>query len=195
MAARNIAPKIVLSGDEKDQLSSFASSRSLPHSQVTRAKIILLAAEGRTNIEIASMLSTTRETVGRWRKRYIEKGIEGLYDELRPGKPRSISDAEIANLIKKTLETTPDGSTHWSVRTMATETGLSKSTIHRVWNTFGLQPHRQKHFKLSTDPFFIEKIRDVVGLYLNPPEHAGSSLCRREKPMPGSGKNHSRCFH
>jgi putative transposase len=180
MAARNIAKQVDLSREEKKQLSSFASSRSLPHAQVTRAKIVLLAAEGKTNIEIAAILSTTRETVGCWRKRYLEKGIEGLYDEIRPGKPRSISDEDVALLIKTTLETIPNGSTHWSVRTMAAETGFSKSTIHRVWNTFGLQPHRQKHFKLSTDPFFIEKMRDVVGLYLNPPEHA-VVLCVDEK--------------
>ena len=180
MAARNIAPKVDLSREEKDQLASFANSRSLPHGQVTRARIILLAADGMTNIQIADALNITRVTVGKWRKRYLDQGVEGLYDELRPGKPRTVSDDEVAGLIKKTLETTPEGSTHWSVRTMAAETGLSKSTIHRVWNTFGLQPHRQKHFKLSTDPFFIEKIRDVVGLYLNPPEHA-VVLCVDEK--------------
>lgn len=180
MAARNIAPKVVLTDEERDQLKSLANSRSLSHSLVTRAKIILLASEGKTNIEIAQILSTTRETVGRWRKRYLEKEVEGLYDELRPGKPRSISDEKVAELIKTTIDTTPDGSTHWSTRTMAAATGLSKSTIHRVWTTFGLQPHRQKHFKLSTDPFFIEKVRDVVGLYLNPPDHA-VVLCVDEK--------------
>lgn len=180
MAAHNIAPKIVLSKSDRNQLTSFANSRSLAHSQVVRAKIILLAAEQMTNIDIANHVGVTRETAGKWRKRYLEKGIEGLYDELRIGRPRSISDEQVADLIKMTLETTPNGSTHWSTRTMAASTGISKSTIQRVWNTFGLQPHRQKHFKLSTDPFFIEKLRDVVGLYLNPPDHA-VVLCVDEK--------------
>ena len=180
MAARNIARSVVLSTEEREQLQSFARSRSLPHGHVQRAKIVLLAAEGNTNIQIAEKLATTRETVGKWRKRYLEFGVEGIYDELRSGRPRTYNDEQIAELIQRTLDSTPEGSTHWSTRTMAKATGISKSTVHRVWTTFALQPHRQTTFKLSTDPFFVEKVRDIVGLYLNPPEHA-VVLCVDEK--------------
>ena len=122
----------------------------------------------------------TRETTGKWRKRYLERGIQGLYDELRPGKPRTIDDEKVAELIQATLQRTPEGQTHWSVRTLATETGVSHSTVHRVWQAFGLKPHRQESFKLSTDPFFVEKVVDITGLYLNPPDHA-VVLCVDEK--------------
>ena len=180
MAARNVARAVVLSGEQREQLESFAASRSLPHAQVERAKIVLKAAEGMQNIQIAEELSTTRETVGKWRKRFVEQGIEGLYDELRPGRPRTVDDERLAALIRKTLERKPEGGTHWSCRTMAEEIGVSKSTVQRVWNSFGLQPHRQRHFKLSNDPFFVEKVRDIVGLYLKPPQNA-MVMCVDEK--------------
>ena len=180
MAARNVARAVILSDEQQKQLESFSASRSLPHAQVERAKIILKAAAGMKNIRIAEELSTSRETVGKWRKRFVERGIEGLYDELRQGRPRSIEDERLAELIRKTLETKPEGSTHWSCRTMAEAIGVSKSTVQRIWNSFGLQPHRQRHFKLSNDPFFVEKVRDIVGLYLNPPENA-MVLCVDEK--------------
>jgi transposase len=180
MAARNIARAVVLSDEQRAQLESFAASRSLPHAQVQRAKIVLKAVQGMKNIQIAEQLSTTRETAGKWRKRFVEQGIEGLYDELRPGRPRSIEDERLAQLIRKTLNTTPRDGTHWSCRSMAKQIGISKSTVQRVWNAFGLQPHRQRYFKLSTDPFFIEKLYDIVGLYLNPPENA-MVLCVDEK--------------
>jgi putative transposase len=180
MAARNVARAVALSDEQQKQLESFAASRSLPHVQVERAKIILKASSGMQNIQIAEELSTSRETVGKWRKRFVDRGIEGLYDEFRPGRPRSIEDERLAELIRKTLETTPEGSTHWSCRTMAEAIGVSKSTVQRIWNSFGLQPHRQRHFKLSNDPFFVEKVRDIVGLYLNPPENA-MVLCVDEK--------------
>jgi putative transposase len=170
----------MLTAEQYQQLRSFADSRSLPHAQVEQAKIILKAAEGIQNIHIAEQLSTTRETVGKWRKRFVEQGIEGLYDEVRPGRPRSVEDERLAALIRKTLKTKLKDGTHWSCRTMAEEIGLSKSTVQRVWNTFGLQPHRQRYFKLSNDPFFVEKVRDIVGLYLNPPENA-MVLCVDEK--------------
>ena len=180
MAARNVAAPIVLSKEERQQLESFAGSRSLPHGHVQRAKIILLAADGIANLQIASKLAITRETVGKWRRRYLQFGIDGIYDELRSGRPRTYGDEQIAELIQKTLDTTPDGSTHWSTRTMANAIGISKSTVHRVWTTFALQPHRQTTFKLSNDPFFVEKVRDIVGLYLDPPQHA-VVLCVDEK--------------
>jgi putative transposase len=170
--AGNVARVVRLEPDQQRQLEAFANARSLPHAQVLRAKILLLAAEGRTNKAIAAELGVTRETVGKWRSRFLERGIEGLYDELRPGKPRTITDEQVAEVIQATLNRTPKGQTHWSVRTMAEETGISKSTVHRVWQAFGLKPHRQESFKLSTDPFFVEKVIDITGLYLNPPDHA-----------------------
>ena len=179
MAGRPVSA-IALDDDQRSQLESFSNSRSLPHSLVVRAKIILLAAEGHQNLQIAAKVGVSRQTVGQWRKRFMERGLEGLYDEARPGRPRSISDEKLAQMINRTLKTKPKGATHWSCRTMAEEVGVSKSTVQRVWNAFGVQPHRQDHFKLSTDPFFIEKVRDIIGLYLDPPENA-MVLCVDEK--------------
>jgi len=169
-----------LSEQERAQLESFASSRSLPHGLVRRARIVLLCANGMANTAIAEKLGVTDATVSKWRRRYLAEGVQGLYGELRPGRPRSISDEKVAALIRKTLKTRPKDATHWTVRTMAAQTRLSKSTVHRIWKAFGLQPHRQRHFKLSTDPFFVEKVRDIVGLYLNPPDKA-MVLCVDEK--------------
>ena len=179
MAGR-IAAEVVLSKDEREQLKAFARARSLAHAQVLRAQTVLMAADGLTNTVIAEKLRTSRETVGKWRRRYLERGIEGIYDEIRPGRPRSYDDEQVAELIQRTLDSRPEGATHWSTRSMAEATGISKSTVHRVWTTFGLQPHRQTSFKLSTDPFFVEKVRDIVGLYLSPPQHA-VVLCVDEK--------------
>ncbi len=169
-----------LSPNERDILQSMTRSRSLPHALVVRAQIVLLAAQRQSNTAIAKQLRLARPTVGLWRQRYLEQRIPGLYDELRPGGPRSIDDEQIAALIHKTLNTKPRDGTHWTCRSIAEETQLSKSTVQRVWKAFGLQPHRQKHFKLSTDPFFVEKVRDIVGLYLNPPDKA-LVLCVDEK--------------
>lgn len=118
--------------------------------------------------------------VCKWRQRYIERGISGLHDELRLGRPRSISDEEVAEIVHKTLKTKPKNATHWTIRSLEKEAGLTRPTIHRIWKAFGLQPHRHKHFKLSTDPFFVEKVHDIVGLYLNPPDKA-VVLCVDEK--------------
>lgn len=172
--------ELTLSTSERDELVSITRSRSMPQALATRARIILLAAEGQSNTAIAEQLGLTRPTVGTWRERYLTQRLPGLYDEPRPGGPRSIRDEEIATLIRKTLRTKPKDGTHWTCRSIAAETKLSKSTVQRVWNAFGLQPHRQKHFKISTDPFFVEKVRDIVGLYLNPPDHA-MVLCVDEK--------------
>jgi len=169
-----------LSNAEREQLMRFAQSRSMPHGLVTRAKIILRAAEGMSNTEIAEKLGLSRPTVGTWRHRYLVQGITGLYDEAKPGAPRSIRDEQVAALLRRTLKTKPKDGTHWSCRAIAKEAKLSKSTVQRVWSAFGVQPHRQKHFKLSTDPFFVEKVRDIVGLYLNPPDKA-MVLCVDEK--------------
>ena len=174
------AQPIDLSQDVKTQLQSIARSRSLPYGLVRRAQIILMAAEGLTNKTIAQRIDLSAAVVGMWRKRFVQQGLMGLYDEPKPGGPRSISDEHIAQLIRKTLHKKPKGATHWTCRSIAKETKLSKSTVNRVWNAFGIQPHRQKHFKLSTDPFFVEKVRDIVGLYLNPPDKA-IVLCVDEK--------------
>ena len=171
---------VSLSTAEKEMLVSIRRSRSMPHALVTRARIVLLAEQGRANTAIAESLGLSPGTVGKWRQRYLAQGFQGLYDELLPGGPRSIEDEQVAALIRKTLKTKPKDGTHWSCRSMAEETKLSKSTVHRVWQAFRLQPHRQKHFKLSNDPFFVEKVRDIVGLYLNPPDNA-MVLCVDEK--------------
>ena len=172
---------IILSDQEREQLQTLVKSRSLPHGLIRRARIVLLAtATEATNQEIADKTGVSPQSVCKWRKRYIEQGLAGLHDELRPGRPRSISDETVAALVRKTLSTKPKDGTHWTIRSMARTTGLSRPTVHRIWNAFGLQPHRQRHFKLSTDPFFVEKVRDIVGLYLNPPDKA-LVLCVDEK--------------
>lgn len=171
---------LVLSELQREELESVARSRSLPHGLVRRAKIILLSSNGLTNKAIGERIGMSNWMVGEWRKRYLRQGVTGLYDEPRPGGPRSIEDEEIASLIRKTLGEAPKNATHWTCRGLAEATGVSKSTVQRVWSAFGLQPHRQKHFTLSTDPYFVDKVRDIVGLYLNPPDKA-LVLCVDEK--------------
>jgi transposase len=137
-----------------------------------RAKIILACAGGETNRAVAKQMRTKEHTVGHWRKRFVANGVDGLLDEPRPGAPRRITDDDVEAIIVKTLETKPKGRTHWSTRKMAQAAGVSHTTVGRIWRTFGLQPHIAKGFKISNDPLFIEKVRDIVGLYLNPPDHA-----------------------
>src|SRR4030042_1008465 len=163
---------MVLSDMEREQLGAIVNSRSLPHGLVRRARIVLLAAEGMPNGVIAERVGLSRQMVCKWRKRYLQQGVSGLHDELHPGRPRSISDEEVAMLVRKTIETKPQDGTHWTIRAVAKDTELSRPAVHRIWRAFGLQPHRQRHFKLSTDPFFVEKVRDIVGLYLNHPDKA-----------------------
>jgi putative transposase len=173
--------ELVLQAAEQSQLQSMVRSRSIPAALRARAQIVLASATGEPNSSIAARLGFTKATVGKWRRRFIERRITGLYDELRPGKPRSIDDERVAELIQTTLHSKPiDGATHWSVRSLATETGISRTSVHRYMKLFKLQPHRSETFKLSTDPFFVEKLRDVVGLYLNPPDKA-LVLCVDEK--------------
>ena len=176
-------PKVglVLEPAERAQLQSMVRSRSIPAALQARAQIVLASAGGEANSSIATRLGFTNATVGKWRRRFVERRISGLYDELRPGKPRSIDDERVAELIQTTLHSKPiDGATHWSIRSLAAETGISRTSVHRYIQLFKLQPHRSETFKLSTDPFFIEKLRDVVGLYLNPPDKA-LVLCVDEK--------------
>lgn len=180
MRAAGVARQVTLDQRQREELEAFARSRSLPHALVIRAKIVLEAAGGAQSRQIGRKLGVSRETVGKWRGRFAAGGIEGLYDEYRSGRPRSIEDERISQLVSKTLHSKPKGATQWSCREMAEATGISKSTVQRVWSAFGLKPHRQESFKLSTDPLFVEKVRDVVGLYLNPPQNA-LVLCVDEK--------------
>ncbi len=165
---------------EREELGSITRSRSMPQALATRARIVLLSADSESNTDIAERLGLSKPTVGIWRKRYLTQRITGLYDEPRPGGSRSVRDEQVAALLRKTLKTKPKDGTHWSCRSIAAETKLSKSTVQRIWKALGLQPHRQKHFKISTDALFVEKVRDIVGLYLNPPDHA-VVLCVDEK--------------
>ena len=165
--------QLILSADEQAQLSSIARSRSIAAALSERARMVLACAAGDTNSAVARRFRVTNATVGKWRARFVKHRISGLYDELRPGRPRTVDDEQVAGLIRQTLQSKPkDGSTHWSVRRAAKESGISKSSVHRYLQLFCLKPHRTESFKLSTDAFFIEKLRDVVGLYLNPPENA-----------------------
>jgi transposase len=178
--ARGTAVKIVLNDSERGELEGRVRRRKIARADAMRAEIVLLAADGMNNCAIAEELGVSRLTVGTWRRRFAEKRFDGLDDEPRSGAPRKIGDDKIAEVVTKTLETMPANATHWSTRSMAKASGVSVSTVHRIWNAFSLQPHRSETFKLSTDPQFIEKVRDIVGLYLNPPERA-LVLCVDEK--------------
>lgn len=178
--ARGKASEIVLSVRERAELTSLSRRRSTAQALALRARIVLACAQGGQNVEIADRLGIFRSTVGKWRERFARSRLDGLYDEPRPGAPRQIGDDEIAETIRLTIETRPAGATHWSLRSMAKATGYAPSTIQRIWKAFGLQPHRSETFKLSTDPFFVDKVRDIVGLYLAPPDRA-VVLCLDEK--------------
>ena len=175
-----VAAAVVLDDDERAQLERWTRRRTSAQALAQRARIVLLAAEGLKNTEIAAELGITRGMAAKWRARFVEHRVDGLTDEPRPGRPRTVTDDKVEEVIVKTLETTPRDATHWSTRSMAKEVGLTQSAVSRIWRAFGLQPHRQETWKLSKDPQFIEKVRDVVGLYLNPPERA-VVLCVDEK--------------
>jgi transposase len=174
------AVAIELTAAEQTELEALAGRRRTAQGLAKRARIVLAAAEGRDNKAIARSLGADENTVGKWRRRFAEHHLDGLYDEPRSGAPRRIEDDEIAEIVRLTLETTPPDATHWSLRSMATAVGHAPSTVHRLWKAFCLQPHRSDTFKLSTDPLFVEKVRDIVGLYLSPPERA-VVLCVDEK--------------
>jgi transposase len=148
-----------------------------------RARVVLGCAEGATNTAIAKDLKLTKQTVGKWRARFLLRRLDGLLDEPRPGAPRSITDAEVERVVVRTLETKPKDATHWSTRSLAKVAGLSRSSVHRIWQAFGLKPHRSESFKLSTDPLLIEKVRDIVGLYLDPPDRPLVLSVDDEKPQ------------
>jgi len=171
---------VVLSKADAAALRSVVRRPSSSMQAASRAKMILLAAKGWPNYKIADEVGVCAHTVGKWRRRFLKFGIDGLGDLPRPKEPMRTSDRDVARLIKKTLETTPEGSTHWSTRLMAKQIGLSQSTVSRIWRTFKIKPHRTETFSLSTDPEFVAKVRDIVGLYLAPPSRA-VVLCVDEK--------------
>jgi transposase len=171
---------VELTETERAQLESWARRRSSAQALALRSRIVLLADEGLNNTEIAARMGVAVSSARKWRNRFAEHRLDGLLDEPRPGRPRTITDDKVEEVIIKTLETTPKNATHWSTRSMAREVGLTQSAVLRIWKAFGLQPHRQQTWKLSKDPQFIDKVRDIVGLYLNPPERA-VVLCVDEK--------------
>src|ERR671924_1523605 len=175
-----VRTEIVLGGEQRETLERWARRPTSAQALAFRCRVVLAAAEGRTSNEIAAELGCNPSTVSKWRVRFARRGIDGLHDEPRPGKPRSISDEDVERVIVKTLEEQPQNATHWSTRSMARATGMSQTAISRIWRAFGLKPHRTEAFKLSPDPQFIDKVRDIVGLYLNPPE-AAIVLCVDEK--------------
>src|SRR5579864_4156881 len=177
--ARQLAP-LILSDEERAELKALASRRKTAQALALRARIILACAEGSQSKEVAAKLGVVENTVGKWRRRFVQDRVEGLRDEPRTGAPRTIDDARIEAVIVSTLESLPKDATHWSSRDMAKTSGLSVSTVQRIWRAFGLQPHRLETFKLSTDPDFVAKVRDVVGLYVAPPQRA-IVLCVDEK--------------
>ncbi len=171
---------LTITEEERERLRSLAHRARSQAALARRARVVLACAEGLENQYVARKLRCSVSMVGKWRARFLKGRLEALYDEPRPGTPRSVSDAQVEQVVIQTLESTPRGETHWSTRGLAQATGLSRMTISRIWHAFGLQPHRADTFKLSPDPQLIDKVRDIVGLYMNPPEHA-LVLCVDEK--------------
>src|SRR3569833_2253410 len=174
-------PPLVLSDEERETLLRWSRRRTTAQALALRSRIVLRCADGGSNSEVADEFGVKRHTVAKWRSRFVSDGLEGLSDEPRPGAPRTITDERVEAVIVKTLEQSPpDQDTHWSTRSMAAATGMSQSTVSRIWRAFGLKPHQVQTWKLSRDPQFVEKVRDVVGLYLAPPDNA-IVLCVDEK--------------
>ena len=174
-----LAP-LTVTPEQRTQLQSLLARPTTPQALARRARIVLLSDTGIANRAIAREVGVTPLTVGLWRRRFIEQGVEGLFDRPRPGRPRTITDETVEQIVTLTIETTPRDATHWSLRSMAREVGVSPSVVFKVWRMFGLKPHLSETFKLSTDLLFVEKVRDIVGLYMNPPDHA-LVLCVDEK--------------
>jgi transposase len=180
---------LVLTEEERARLESMAHRARSQPLLARRARVVLACGDGLDNEAVARKLRCSRGMVVKWRARFLKQRLGGLYDEPRPGAPRKVSDDQVERVVIQTLESTPRGQTHWSTRELAKTTGLSRMTISRIWHAFGLQPHRTDSFKLSPDPLLIEKVRDIAGLYINPPEHAlvlcvdeKSQIVRRDKP-------------
>jgi len=177
--ARPLAP-LTITDEQRSELRGWAARPTTAQAIALRARIVLRCADGDSNEEVAEGLGTHRVTVGKWRRRFLELGLDGLVDSPRPGAPRVITDEAVESAISKTLEAPPKNATHWSTRSLANATGLSQTAVSRIWRAFSLQPHRVETFKLSNDPLFVSKVRDIVGLYLNPPDRA-LVLCVDEK--------------
>jgi len=173
-------PPLSLMDEERRTLEQWTRRPKTAQALALRARIILGCGSGKSNTIVSRELQVSGATVGKWRRRFSERRLDGLLDEPRPGAPRTVGDAEVERVLTLTLEQTPRDATHWSTRSLAAQVGLSKNTVHRIWRAFGLQPHRTETFKLSSDPLFIEKVRDIVGLYLSPPDRA-LVLCVDEK--------------
>jgi len=180
MPSGKVPRPIVISDAERETLERWIRRPKTAQALATRARIVLGCGEGKANWAVAEAVGVTAWTVSKWRGRFAAKGVDGLLDEPRPGAPRKISDADVERVITLTLESTPTAATHWSTRSMASKAGMSQSAVSRIWRAFALQPHRSEAFKLSKDPLFIEKVRDIVGLYMSPPEKA-LVLCVDEK--------------
>ena len=173
-------PPLALDGAERETLEQWTRRPKTAQALALRARIVLACADGRSNTAVAAELRVCVDTVWKWRSRFLEQRLDGLLDQPRSGRPRMIDDTDVERVIALTLETTPKDATHWSTRSMARRSGLSHTTVSRIWRAFALQPHRTETFKLSADPLFIEKVRDIVGLYLDPPDRA-LVLCVDEK--------------
>ena len=180
MAIGRPMPPLILDDTERETLERWVRRPKTAQGLALRARIILGCTNGRSNIAVAAALEVSDETVGKWRSRFLERRLDGLSDEPRSGRPRAVTDEDVERVITLTLESTPKDATHWSTRSMARSSGLSHTTVSRIWRAFALQPHRTETFKLSADPCFIEKVRDIVGLYLDPPDRA-LVLCVDEK--------------
>jgi transposase len=172
--------ELTLTGEERETLQRWARRPKSAQALALRSRIVLACADGAGNTEVAQRFGINKATVGKWRARFVERRLAGLNDEPRPGAPRTVGDDQVEAVIVKTLESKPVDATHWSTRSMAAASGLSQTAVSRIWRAFGLKPHRQETFKLSTDPQFVDKVRDIVGLYLNPPD-AALVLCVDEK--------------
>ena len=180
MAIGRPKAELILTDEERETLERWARRAKTSQFLALRSRIVLACGRGLTNTQVAKELRVTMPTVGKWRQRFVAHRLDGLLDEPRPGMPRKISDADVERVVTRTLESKPAHATHWSTRGMAQATGLSQTAVSRIWRAFNLQPHRTETFKLSTDPLFIDKVRDVVGLYLSPPDNA-IVLCVDEK--------------
>ncbi len=184
-----------LSAEERATLQRWARRPKSAQRLAQRARIVLLCGEGHTNAAVAREVRMTMQTVGKWRARFLRDRLDGLSDEPRPGAPREIMDEQVEAVLTRTLESTPENATHWSVRSMAAASGVSRSAVHRIWRTFALQPHRSETFKLSKDPLFIEKIRDIVGLYMQSAGARGRAVCGREVAGPSPGSHPAAVAH
>ena len=173
-----------LSSAESEQLQRWARRRTSSQALALRSRIVLACASGMSNTQVAAQEQVAPQTVGKWRARFVEFRLDGLSDDPRPGKPATVSAQQVEDVIVATLEATPEHATHWSRSTMAERTGLSRSTIGRIWKAFELKPHRADGFKLSNDPLFVDKVYDIVGLYLNPPSAAAPPACSRRSTPP-----------